>query len=76
LIEAVVISGIGGLLGLLSGVVLMRGLEATQNMTMVMSAGVVELAIGFSMAVGVIFGLYPAGKASRLLPIQALRYDG
>ncbi len=58
------------------GVILMRVLEATQNMTMVMSADVVQLAIGFSMAVGVIFGLYPAGKASRLRPIQALRYDG
>jgi len=76
LIEAVVISGIGGLLGLLSGVLLMRILETTQNMTLVMSVGVVELAVGFSMAVGIIFGLYPAGKASRLRPIEALRYDG
>ena len=33
-----------------------------------MSAGVAELAIGFSMAVGVIFGLYPANKASKLKP--------
>jgi len=76
LIEAVVISGIGGLLGLLLGILLMRILETMQNMTLVMSAGVVELAIGFSMAVGIIFGLYPAGKASRLRPIEALRYDG
>ncbi len=76
LIEAVVISGIGGLLGLLLGVLLMRILEATQGMTMVMSAGVVQLAIGFSMTVGVVFGLYPAGKASKLRPIEALRYDG
>ena len=76
LIEAVVISGIGGLLGLLFGVLLMRILETTQNMTLVMSVGVVQLAIGFSMAVGVVFGLYPAGKASRLRPIEALRYDG
>jgi len=76
LIEAVVISGIGGLLGLLLGVLLMRVLETTQSMTLVMSAGVVQLAVGFSMAVGVIFGLYPANKASKLRPIEALRYDG
>jgi len=76
LIEAVVISGIGGLLGLLLGVLLMRVLETTQNMTLVMSAGVVQLAVGFSMAVGVLFGLYPASKASKLRPIEALRYDG
>jgi len=76
LIEAVVISGIGGLLGLLLGLLLMHVLETTQNMTLVMSAGVVELAVGFSMAVGILFGLYPAGKASRLRPIEALRYDG
>jgi len=76
LIEAVVISGIGGLLGLLFGVLLMRILETTQNMTLVMSVGVVELAVGFSMAVGIVFGLYPANKASRLRPIEALRYDG
>jgi putative ABC transport system permease protein len=75
LIEAVVISGVGGVLGLVLGVLLMRFLEATQGMTMVLSMGVVELAIGFSMAVGVIFGLYPAGKASKLRPIEALRYD-
>lgn len=75
LIEAVVISGLGGLLGLVLGVLLMRFLEATQGMTLVMSAGVVQLAIGFSMAVGIVFGLYPAGKASKLRPIEALRYD-
>ncbi len=75
LIEAVVISGLGGLVGLGLSFLLMRFLEATQNMTLVMSAGVGELAIGFSMVVGVLFGLYPAGKASKLRPIEALRYD-
>ena len=75
LIEAVVISGMGGLLGLALGVALMQVLERTFSMTMIMSPVVVQLAIGFSMAVGVLFGLYPAGKASNLRPIEALRYD-
>ena len=71
LIESVVISGMGGLLGLL----LMRVLEDVLGMSLSMSAGVAELAIGFSMAVGVVFGLYPANKASKLKPIDALHYD-
>ena len=54
---------------------LMRLLEDVLGMTLTMSAGVAELAIGFSMAVGVIFGLYPADKASKLKPIDALHYD-
>lgn len=49
----------------------MRVLEDALGMTLTMSAGVAELAIGFSMAVGVIFGLYPANKASKLKPIDA-----
>ena len=57
------------------GYLLMRVLEDALGMTLTMSAGVAELAIGFSMAVGVIFGLYPANKASKLKPIDALHYD-
>ena len=63
------------LLGLGAGYLLMRLLEDMLGMTLTMSAGVAELAIGFSMAVGVIFGLYPADKASKLKPIDALHYD-
>ena len=65
----------GLLLGLGAGYLLMRLLEDMLGMTLTMSAGVAELAIGFSMAVGVIFGLYPADKASKLKPIDALHYD-
>lgn len=75
LIESVVISGMGGLLGLALGYALMRALEGVLGMTLSMSLGVAELAIGFSMAVGVIFGLYPANKASKLKPIDALHYS-
>lgn len=75
LIEAIVISGLGGLLGLLLGALLMDALESVLGMTLAMSPGVVQLAVGFSMAVGIVFGLYPASKASKLRPIEALHYD-
>ena len=57
------------------GKTMLDRLEDALGMTLTMSAGVAELAIGFSMAVGVIFGLYPANKASKLKPIDALHYD-
>ena len=75
LIEAVVISGVGGLIGLAGGYALLQALEAVLGMELAMSVGVTQLAIGFSMAVGVVFGLYPADKASRLKPIDALHYS-
>ena len=75
LIESVVISGMGGLLGLALGYGLIAMLERYAGMSVRMSFGVAELAIGFSMAVGVIFGLYPANKAAGLKPIDALHYS-
>ena len=57
------------------GALLMDALEGVLGMALTMSMGVVQLAVGFSMAVGVVFGLYPAGKASKLRPIEALHYD-
>ena len=75
LIESVVISGLGGLLGLVLGYGLMHVLENYVGMSLNMSLGVAQLAIAFSMAVGVIFGLYPANKASCLKPIDALHYS-
>ncbi len=75
LIESVVISGMGGVLGLVLGYLLMHVLETYMGMTLAASPAVAQLAIGFSMAVGVIFGLYPANKASKLRPIDALHYS-
>ena len=70
-----VISGLGGLLGLGLGYGLIALLERYAGMSVRMSFGVAQLAIGFSMAVGVIFGLYPANKAASLKPIDALHYS-
>lgn len=75
LVEAIIISGAGGLLGLGLGYALLEILGRLLDMTMVFSSGVVQLALGFSMAVGVVFGSYPAAKAAKLRPIEALRYD-
>ncbi len=76
LIEALVVSGLGGLLGLLMAMGLMGVLSRALSMSLTLSPGVAELAIGFSLLIGVAFGMYPANKASKLRPIDALRYDG
>ncbi len=76
LIEALVISGIGGLIGLGIAAAITGVLEGVLSMALTMSVSVAELAIGFSLIIGVAFGLYPANKASKLRPIEALRYEG
>lgn len=75
LIEAVAISVIGGLIGLLLGGVIMQILSGIMNLKLGLSLPVSALAIGFSLAIGVIFGIYPANKAAKLRPIDALRYE-
>ncbi|MBR3794906.1 MAG: ABC transporter permease [Clostridia bacterium] len=75
LIESVVLSGMGGVLGLALGYGLMYVLETYMNMSVAPSVDVAQLSMGFSMFVGVVFGLYPANKASKLKPIDALHYS-
>ena len=76
LIEAVVISMIGGLVGLGLGIVGAQAISRlAEELTAVLSAQSVLLAIGFSAAVGLFFGIYPATRAARLNPIDALRYE-
>lgn len=75
LIEAIVMSVTGGSIGILFG----SGIGALVNMTgliqTVVSPTSVALAVGFSVAVGLFFGLYPAARAASLHPIDALRYE-
>jgi putative ABC transport system permease protein len=75
LVEAVVLSLVGGLAGVALGAGVSQVLAAVMHWPMVMSPGSIGLAFGFSAAIGVFFGFYPARKASGLDPIDALRYE-
>ena len=75
LIESAVISGLGGVVGLVLAYAVLHLLESMMGMSVALEPAVSYLAVGFSMAVGVIFGLYPANKASKLRPIEALHYS-
>lgn len=76
LVEAVVISGLGGLIGLLLGIGLSLAWPYMNPKQMtVISFNISLYAFLFSVAVGIVFGLYPANKASKLRPIDALRSD-
>ncbi len=76
LIESVVLSLIGGILGILLGVAGAFGISRLQSdLTAVVTAQSIMLATGFSAAVGLFFGIYPATRASKLNPIDALRYE-
>jgi putative ABC transport system permease protein len=75
LVEALTLSLIGGLIGLSLGLLAATRLAAQFGWPVLIRSDIVVLAVGFSALVGVIFGLYPAHKASRLDPIEALRYE-
>jgi putative ABC transport system permease protein len=75
LIEAVTLSLLGGAIGVALGALATWGVGEFAGWQVSLSAGAVLLAVSFSGVVGVFFGYYPARRASRLLPIQALRYE-
>ncbi|MBL7688744.1 MAG: ABC transporter permease [Bdellovibrionaceae bacterium] len=75
LTESLVISLVGGTAGVVLGVSATMLLQTTTGWTMQVSLSSIALAFGFSASIGVIFGLYPARKASYLNPITALRHD-
>lgn len=75
LIEAVFVSGLGGILGVLIGVAGSEFLQKYNNIAMSVTPNIVIISFGFSVTVGVVFGLYPASKASKLNPIDALSFE-
>jgi putative ABC transport system permease protein len=75
LIEALILSVLGGLLGVLCGIGLAKLIEMVVDFEPIVSVGSIVLALGVSFATGVFFGLYPARKAAALDPIEALRYE-
>ena len=76
LIESLVVSLMGGLLGLAISVAAVKALAPVLQMTLTIPVNVAWMAIGFSVFIGVVFGMYPANKASKLRPIEALHYEG
>lgn len=75
LIESIVLSVIGGAIGILLGVGASLAIGQLADITTVVTPQAVLLATGFSIIVGLFFGIYPATRAARLNPIDALRYE-
>ncbi|MTV37399.1 FtsX-like permease family protein [Duganella radicis] len=75
LTEAVVICLVGGIFGILLASGAAAGITATGKFDVIITLRAVIVACGFSSLVGVFFGFYPARRASRLLPVDCLRYE-
>jgi putative ABC transport system permease protein len=75
LIEAMVLSGFGGFLGILIGILLSQFIALVSPLPAVVSIPWVVIGFCFSVGVALVFGIYPAARASRLDPIECLHYE-
>jgi putative ABC transport system permease protein len=75
LLESMVLSLLGGALGIALGWLITQGASRAFDISMVIDGGTVALSASFAAAVGLVFGIYPAWRASKLQPIEALRYE-
>ncbi len=75
LIESIILTFAGGVIGMLIGVLISIIISKLVSIPFAVSAGSIALAIGVSASIGIIFGWYPARKAANLQPIEALRYE-
>src|SRR5439155_27354468 len=75
LVEAVTLSLLGGVVGIALGFGLAEGIQRWMTWRAKVPPGAVAMAFGFAAATGVFFGFYPAQKAARLDPIDALRFE-
>jgi len=75
LIESSVISSVGGIVGIILGMFVNKILSTSLGISTVVNIQVILIAFGFSLIVGIFFGIYPANKASKLKPVDALRYE-
>jgi putative ABC transport system permease protein len=75
LVEAVLISFVGGMLGIVLGMTISKTIAVLAGWSTVTSISSIALSFTFSVSVGLIFGLYPAMKAAKLDPVEAIRYE-
>ncbi|SCG81972.1 Macrolide export ATP-binding/permease protein macB [Proteiniborus sp. DW1] len=75
LVEAMIVSGTGGLIGTVLGLTIQGIISMSIGIPPSASLGTILIAVLFSAAVGIFFGIYPANKAAKLDPIEALRYE-
>lgn len=75
LFESTILTGAGGIFGMIIGIAASYFISKSLSLPFTISFSSVALAIGVSAAIGIIFGLYPARRASLLQPIEALRYE-